>query len=80
MAKKQSLLKRKNKICQNEIHVFESHRWGISQLGKELHSLASSKSCKYEIVKHDNLNIFGTQFHPEMSDDGQSIIQTFLSI
>jgi len=26
------------------------------------------------------LNIFGTQFHPEMSDDGQSIIQTFLSI
>jgi len=26
------------------------------------------------------LNIFGTQFHPEMSDDGQSIIQAFLSI
>jgi len=74
------IVEKKNKICQNEIRVFESHRWGISQLGKELHSLASSKSCKYEIVKHDNLNIFGTQFHPEMSDDGQSIIQTFLSI
>ncbi len=48
--------------------------------GTILHSLASSKSCKYEIVKHNNLNIFGTQFHPEMSDDGKSIIQTFLSI
>ena len=74
------IVEKKNKICQNEIRVFESHRWGISQLGKELHSLASSKSCKYEIVKHNNLNIFGTQFHPEMSSDGQSMIQSFLSI
>jgi len=74
------IVEKKNKICQNEIRVFESHRWGISQLGKELHCLANSKSCKYEIVKHDNLNIFGTQFHPEMSSDGQSIIQSFLSI
>ena len=74
------IVEKKNKICQNEIRVFESHRWGISQLGKELHCLANSKSCKYEIVKHDNLNIFGTQFHPEMSSDWQSIIQSFLSI
>ena len=74
------VVEKKNKICQNEINVFESHRWGISQLGKQPHSLASSKSCKYEIVKHNNLNIFGTQFHPEMSSDGQSMIQSFLSI
>jgi len=74
------VVEKKNKICQNEINVFESHRWGISQLGKELHSLASSKSCKYEIVKHNELDIFGTQFHPEMSSDGQSMIQSFLSI
>ena len=74
------IVEKKNKICQNEIRVFESHRWGISQLGKELLSLASSKSCKYEIVKHNNLNIFGTQFHPEMSNDGQDMIQSFLSI
>ena len=31
------IVEKKNKICQNEIRVFESHRWGISQLGKELH-------------------------------------------
>ncbi len=74
------VVEKKNKICQNEINVFESHRWGISQLGKELHSLASSKSCKYEIVKYNELDIFGTQFHPEMSSDGQSMIQSFLSI
>jgi len=69
-----------NKICRGEISITESHKYEISQLGSQLHSLASSKSCKFEIVKHKNLNIFGTQFHPEMSSDGQSIIQTFLSI
>ena len=74
------LVEKENKICQNKIHVFESHRYEISQLGNQLHSLASSKSCKHEIVKHNDLDIFGTQFHPEMSRDGQSVIKAFLSI
>ncbi len=74
------LVEKENKICQNKIQVFESHRYEISQLGSQLHSLARSKSCKHEIIKHNDLNIFGTQFHPEMSSDGQSMIQTFLSI
>ena len=69
-----------NKICHGEINVFESHKYEISQLGSQLYSLARSQSCKYEIIKHKNLNIFGTQFHPEMSSDGQSIIQSFLAI
>ena len=74
------IVEKKNKICQNKIDVFESHRYEISKLGSQLHGLANSKSCKYEIVKHNELDIFGTQFHPEMSGDGQSIIQAFLSI
>ena len=74
------LVEKENKICQNEAHVFESHKYEISQLGNQLHSLARSKSCKYEIVKHNELDIFGTQFHPEMSNDGQSMIQAFLSV
>ena len=74
------LVEKENKICQNEAHVFESHKYEISQLGNQLHSLASSKSCKHEIVKHNDLDIFGTQFHPEMSRDGQSVIKAFLSI
>ena len=74
------VIEKENKICHGEIDVTESHNYEISQLGSHLHSLASSKSCKYEIVKHNNLNIFGTQFHPEMSNDGQSMIQSFLSI
>ena len=74
------IVEKKNKICQNKIDVFESHRYEISQLGNQLHCLASSKSCKYEIIKHNEHNIFGTQFHPEMSSDGLSIIQAFLSL
>ena len=74
------IVEKKNKICQNKIDVFESHRYEISKLGNQLHCLASSKSCKYEVIKHNEHNIFGTQFHPEMSSDGLSVIQAFLSL
>jgi len=74
------VVKNKNEICNGELDVTESHKYEISQLGTELHNLASSKSCKYELVKHNSLNIFGTQFHPEMSNDGQTMIEAFLSL
>ena len=74
------VIESKNNICNGELGVTESHKYEISQLGTELHNLASSKSCRYEIVKHNNLNIFGTQFHPEMSTDGQNMIEAFLSL
>jgi GMP synthase (glutamine-hydrolysing) len=74
------VIEKENKICQEEINVIESHNYEISHLGNHLSCLASSKSCKYEIVKHNSLNIFGTQFHPEMSTDGQNMIEAFLSL
>ena len=74
------VVENKNEICDGEMGVTESHKYEISQLGPEIHNLASSKSCKHEIVKHNSLNIFGTQFHPEMSNDGQTMIEAFLSL
>ena len=74
------VIESKNEICNGELDVTESHKYEISQLGTELHNLAGSKSCKYELVKHNGLNIFGTQFHPEMSSDGQTMIEAFLSL
>ena len=74
------VVENKNEICDGEMGVTESHKYEISQLGSEIHNLASSKSCKYEIVKHNSLNIFGTQFHPEMSNDGHTMIEAFLSL
>ena len=71
---------KENKLCQGKINAYESHNYEISQLGNHLLGLASSQSCKYEIIRHINHDIFGTQFHPEMSDDGKSIIQNFLLV
>ena len=57
--------------------VFESHNFEISKLPKELVSIGESSNCKYEIIKHVNKPIFGTQFHPEMSLDGNNLIEQF---
>jgi len=74
------IAEQENKLCQGKINAYESHNYEISQLGNHLQGLASSQSCKYEIIRHVNHDIFGTQFHPEMSDDGKSIIQNFLLV
>jgi len=74
------VIEKENKLCQGKINAYESHNYEISQLGNHLQGLASSQSCKYEIIQHIKHDIFGTQFHPEMSDDGKSIIQNFLLV
>jgi GMP synthase (glutamine-hydrolysing) len=70
----------KNSLCSGTIMVFESHNYEISRLGNSLIGIANSQNCLYEIIKHKTLNIFGTQFHPEMSSDGQAVIETFVSL
>jgi len=67
----------KNPLCEGQIDVFESHQYEISKLGELLDSIAYSDSCPNEIIKVKNLNIFGTQFHPEMSNDGKILIENF---
>ena len=60
--------------------MYQSHSYEIAKLGSQLQSFASSNSCQHEIIKHQRLPIFGTQFHPEMSKDGQLLIKSFLKI
>jgi len=43
----------------------------------KLTGIAKSENCLYEIVQYENSNIFGTQFHPEMSNNGQLLIESF---
>ena len=67
-------------LCNGKNNVFESHSYEISKLGNSLECMAESINCKNEIVKHKKLFIFGTQFHPEMTKDGQSMIKKFVKL
>ena len=66
-----------NLISSNSLQVFESHGFEISQLPSVLIPLAKSNNCRYEIIQYDKKPIFGTQFHPEMTKDGNDLIEKF---
>ena len=69
-----------NPLCSGTIKVFESHNYEISRISNSLINIANSKNCFYEMIQLNNHNIFGTQFHPEMSSDGHAIIEAFVSL
>ena len=69
-----------NVIIKNSINVFESHAFEISKLPNMLITIGKSNNCKYEIIQYKEKLIFGTQFHPEMSLDGNSLIENFCSL
>ena len=76
----QDITSNENILCEGKNTVFESHSYEISKLGSSLNCLAESKNCKNEIVKHKELAIYGTQFHPEMTTDGQKMIANFAKL
>ncbi len=71
---------KENPISSDSLDVFESHGFEISKLPNALVPLAESKHCKYEIIQYEKKLIFGTQFHPEMSQDGHDLIEKFCSL
>ena len=71
---------KENPISSDSLNVFESHRFEMSALPSVLVPLAESKNCKYEIIQYEKKPIFGTQFHPEMSQDGHGLIEKFCSL
>ena len=73
-------VKTPNSLCDKDIEVYQSHSYEIAKLGNKLENFAISETCQYEIIKHKTLPIFGTQFHPEMSIDGESLIESFVKI
>ena len=76
----QNITSNANSLCDGNNTVFESHSYEISKLGNLLESVAESSNCKNEIAKHKELSIYGTQFHPEMTNDGQSMIEKFANL
>ena len=71
---------KKNPLCSGTIKVFESHNYAISRTNNSLINIANSKNCLFEMIQLEKHNIFGTQFHPEMSSDGQRIIESFVTL
>jgi len=69
-----------NPLCKGVITVFESHHFEISKLNDSLVNIGKSNTCKNELIHVVNSNIFGTQFHPEMSEDGKKLIEKFVSL
>jgi len=69
-----------NSISKNKLAVFESHSFEIAKLPNMLIPLGKSNNCEFELIQYENKPIFGTQFHPEMSLDGQKLIEKFCSL
>ena len=59
------------------VDVFESHSYEIARLPDMLEGVAGSAECRYEIIRHHDMDVYGTQFHPEMSRDGRYMIERF---
>ena len=76
----QEIISNENPLCKAKETVFESHSYEISKLGNSLNCIAESENCKNEIVKHKELQIYGTQFHPEMTKDGRTMIKKFVKL
>jgi GMP synthase (glutamine-hydrolysing) len=69
-----------NPLCSGAVSVYQSHSYEISSLGRMLVPLGSSDVCKYELVRYGDDAIFGTQFHPEMTQDGLLLIERFTKL
>lgn len=73
-------VKTPNPLCEQDLQVYQSHGYEIAKLGTKLENFARSDTCQHEMIKHKTLPIFGTQFHPEMSNDGELLIESFVKI
>lgn len=71
---------RENPLCSGNVGVYESHAYEISSLPQPLSRLADSASCRTEIIRYGDLHVYGTQFHPEMTEGGRDILSRFLEL
>lgn len=55
------------------------HRGSIS-LPESFQLLASSATCKNQLMRHKTKPIYGMQFHPESSETGKTLLANFVDI
>lgn len=71
---------KENSIFNDSLNVFESHSFEIAKLPKSLITLGKSNNCGHEIIQYENKHIYGTQFHPEMSQNGHNLLENFCNL
>lgn len=68
-------------LNKKELVLVEKHNWYVSDLPPSFESLAYSRVCPNEIIKHKTRPIYGFMSHPEVSgDDGMVLINNWLRI
>ncbi len=60
--------------------VWMSHADQVSKLPKNFKVIASTKNSRFAIVENENQNLFGVQFHPEVThtENGKKILSNFV--
>ena len=65
-----------------KIRAWVSHFDEVKELPKGFVKLAHSSTCPIEAMRHEEKQIFGVQFHPEVwhTEKGEDILRNFLEI
>lgn len=64
----------------SQLEVWMSHGDQVTQLPEGFRAIASTQTCPYAAVAHESKQIYGVQFHPEVTHThlGREIISNFL--
>ena len=66
------------------LHCLELHRCEIDHVPEGFSLLLSSDLCRGQMIAHASRSLFGTQFHPELTDgyhrDGIQLLENFLRL
>ena len=69
----------KIKYKDNELNVYDSHRFSIAKVSSDVEVLATSIDG-IEMIRHKTKSIFGMQFHPEVRLGDNDGVKIFLEI
>lgn len=68
----------------NRLTVWHSHCDEVKELPDGFKCTASNEVCKIQAMQHENRQLFGVQFHPELFNEefpaGKSVIENFLAL
>ncbi len=64
--------------------MMESHHWHLREVPRGWRLLAARPTCRVQAMRHPELPLYGTQFHPEMYDEqhpeGRVLLANFFRI